>query len=91
VKDTGIGILPEEQGKIFKRFYRVDKSRSKETGGVGLGLNIAGWVVRAHGGRIEVASALNQGSTFTVALPLGPNVCGVSLLQLQTKGPDGHG
>jgi len=78
VKDTGIGILPEEQDKIFKRFYRVDKSRSKETGGVGLGLNIAGWVVRAHGGRIEVASALNQGSTFTVTLPLGPNVCGMS-------------
>jgi heavy metal sensor kinase len=69
IKDTGIGIHKEEQEKIFKRFYRVDKSRSKETGGVGLGLSIAGWIAHAHHGRIEVQSELNQGSTFTVYLP----------------------
>jgi heavy metal sensor kinase len=70
VQDTGIGIPQEEQEKIFKRFYRVDKSRSKETGGVGLGLNIAEWIAQAHHGRIECKSELNQGSTFTVYLPL---------------------
>ena len=70
VQDTGIGIPQEEQEKIFKRFYRVDKSRSKETGGVGLGLNIAEWIAQAHHGRIEVNSELNKGSTFTVYLPI---------------------
>jgi heavy metal sensor kinase len=73
IRDTGIGIPKEEQDKIFKRFYRVDKSRSKESGGVGLGLNIAEWIARAHHGRIEVESVLNQGSTFTVYLSLPPN------------------
>lgn len=70
IKDTGIGIPKEEHAKIFKRFYRVDKSRSKETGGVGLGLSIAGWIANAHHGRIEVESELNQGSTFIVYLPI---------------------
>jgi heavy metal sensor kinase len=70
IRDTGIGIPKEEQEKIFKRFYRVDKSRSRETGGVGLGLSIAEWIVHAHHGRIEVESELNQGSTFTVFLPI---------------------
>ncbi len=70
VQDTGIGISKDEQGKIFRRFYRVDKSRSRETGGVGLGLSIAEWIAQAHHGRIEVESVLDQGSTFTVYLPL---------------------
>jgi len=70
VTDTGVGIPEEEQESIFKRFYRVDKSRSKETGGVGLGLSIAEWIVHAHRGRIEVDSELNKGSTFTVYLPI---------------------
>jgi len=70
IKDTGIGIPEEERERIFKRFYRVDKSRSRETGGVGLGLSIAEWIVQAHHGRIEVDSELNQGSTFTVYLPI---------------------
>jgi heavy metal sensor kinase len=70
VKDTGIGIPQEEQKKIFKRFYRVDKSRSKETGGVGLGLSIAEWIAHAHHGRIEVDSEFQKGSTFTVYLPI---------------------
>jgi heavy metal sensor kinase len=70
VADTGIGIPHKEQEKIFKRFYRIDKSRSKESGGVGLGLSIAEWVVHAHRGRIEVESEVNKGSIFTVYLPL---------------------
>jgi heavy metal sensor kinase len=70
VKDTGIGIPKEEQQNIFKRFYRVDKSRSRDSGGVGLGLSIAEWIARAHHGRIEVDSESNRGSTFTVYLPL---------------------
>jgi len=70
VIDTGMGIPKEEQEKIFKRFYRLDKSRSRETGGVGLGLSIAEWIVHAHHGKIEVKSEPNQGSTFTVYLPL---------------------
>ena len=70
VKDTGIGISKEEQENIFKRFYRVDKSRSKETGGVGLGLSIAEWIAHVHHGRIEVESELNKGSTFIVYLPI---------------------
>jgi len=70
VDDTGMGISKEEQGNIFMRFYRVDKSRSRETGGTGLGLNIADSIARAHRGRIEVVSELNRGSSFTVWLPV---------------------
>ncbi len=70
IKDTGMGIPREEQANIFKRFYRVDKSRSKDTGGVGLGLSIAQWIAHAHHGRIEVDSELNKGSTFTLYLPI---------------------
>jgi heavy metal sensor kinase len=70
VADTGIGIPKEEQENIFKRFYRVDKSRSKETGGVGLGLSIVEWIAHAHHGKIEVQSFLGEGSTFIVTLPL---------------------
>jgi signal transduction histidine kinase len=70
VSDTGIGIPREEQTKIFKRFYRVDKSRSRETGGVGLGLSIAEWIAHAHRGRIEVISTPARGSTFVVILPI---------------------
>jgi len=70
IRDTGIGIPKEEQENIFKRFYRVDKSRSRETGGVGLGLSIAQWIAQAHHGRIEVESDPGRGSTFIVYLPI---------------------
>jgi heavy metal sensor kinase len=70
IRDTGVGISKEEQEKIFKRFYRVDRSRSKETGGVGLGLSIVEWIVHAHHGRIDINSELDKGSTFTVYLPI---------------------
>jgi two-component system OmpR family sensor kinase len=70
VKDSGIGISKEEQPKIFDRFYRVDKARTREHGGSGLGLSIAKLIAEQHNGRIEVESDLNQGSTFSVYLPL---------------------
>ena len=70
VKDTGMGISKREKDKIFKRFYRADKSRSRETGGTGLGLSIAEWIAHVHHGVIEVESELNVGSTFVVRLPV---------------------
>ena len=71
VSDTGPGIPQEEQQKIFERFYRMERSRSKETGGTGLGLAIVKHVVQRHGGTVEVQSALGEGTTFTVQLPRG--------------------
>jgi two-component system phosphate regulon sensor histidine kinase PhoR len=71
VRDTGIGIAQEQQKRIFERFYRVDRARSRNTGGTGLGLSIVKHIVEAHGGSVELESALNAGSTFTVRLPIG--------------------
>ncbi|MED4923841.1 ATP-binding protein, partial [Anoxybacillus geothermalis] len=69
VKDTGIGIPPEDIGRIFDRFYRVDKTRSRQQGGHGLGLSIAKWIVEAHGGTIHVHSQIGKGTEFLVRLP----------------------
>lgn len=69
VSDTGIGIPDEEQERIFERFYRVDKARSRAAGGTGLGLSIVRHLVELHGGVISVQSTPGAGSTFTVALP----------------------
>jgi two-component system, OmpR family, phosphate regulon sensor histidine kinase PhoR len=69
VRDTGQGIPAEAIPRIFERFYRVDKGRSREQGGTGLGLAIVKHIVRAHRGRIEVESAPGEGSTFRVWLP----------------------
>ena len=68
VSDTGIGIAPEDQEKVFDRFYRVDKARSREMGGNGLGLAIAQEIVELHHGSIAIDSALGQGTTFLVTL-----------------------
>ncbi len=70
VKDTGIGIPKKEIPKIFDRFYRVDKSRSRELGGSGLGLAICKWIVELHHGEIHVKSRANHGTQFEVVLPL---------------------
>ncbi|OUO60053.1 two-component sensor histidine kinase [Collinsella sp. An271] len=69
VEDTGIGIAPEEQDKIFERFYRVDKSRSKARGGTGLGLAIVKHAAMFHDATISVDSTLGEGTTITVRFP----------------------
>jgi two-component system OmpR family sensor kinase len=69
VKDTGIGIPPEDLPHIFDRFYRVDKARSRRIGGAGLGLSIVKGIATSHGGDVEVASAPGEGTTFKVRLP----------------------
>ena len=69
VADTGKGIGKEHLGKIFERFYRGDKARSREEGGTGLGLAIADWIVKSHRGTIKVESTPGQGTTFRVLLP----------------------
>ena len=70
IKDTGIGIPALEFEHIFDRFYQVDKSRDKGSKGVGLGLSICQWIVKAHHGKIELESAVGEGSRFIVSLPL---------------------
>ena len=70
VQDTGVGIAPADQARIFDRFYRLEPDRSRRTGGSGLGLSIAQAIAQAHHGSIQVRSELGKGSTFTVRLPL---------------------
>jgi signal transduction histidine kinase len=71
ITDTGIGMAPEVQERIFEKFYRAREAREVEAQGLGLGLSLVQELVQAHGGRVEVQSAPGQGSTFRVALPLG--------------------
>lgn len=70
VSDTGIGIPPAEQDRIFERFYRVDTARSRETGGTGLGLSLVRHAVQRGDGSIKLTSVVGEGSTFRVSLPL---------------------
>jgi two-component system phosphate regulon sensor histidine kinase PhoR len=69
VQDTGIGIPKEDQPRLFERFYRVDKARSREMGGTGLGLAIVKHLVLAHNGRVSVESEPGRGSTFSFVIP----------------------
>lgn len=73
VADTGIGLSPADQARVFERFYRVDKARSREVGGTGLGLSIVKNTVASLGGEVAVQSELGRGSTFTVRLPCLPS------------------
>jgi two-component system phosphate regulon sensor histidine kinase PhoR len=69
VKDSGPGIAAEHLPRLSERFYRVDRSRSRETGGTGLGLAITKHVMQRHGGELRIESVLGQGATFTLCLP----------------------
>jgi two-component system, OmpR family, phosphate regulon sensor histidine kinase PhoR len=68
VIDTGPGIAPEHLPRLTERFYRVDRSRSRDTGGTGLGLAIAKHVAQRHGGELKVSSVVGQGSAFTLTI-----------------------
>lgn len=70
VRDQGVGIAQEHLPRLFERFYRVDKARSREHGGTGLGLAIVKHIALVHGGRVDVCSKVNEGSTFTIYLPV---------------------
>ncbi|MDQ0430505.1 two-component system phosphate regulon sensor histidine kinase PhoR [Planomicrobium stackebrandtii] len=70
VEDQGIGIESSEIGRLFERFYRVDRARSRNSGGTGLGLSIVKHLIEAHHGKVEVDSAVGVGTTFTIYLPL---------------------
>lgn len=70
VTDTGIGIPTEDQQRIFERFYRVDRGRSRDKGGTGLGLSIVKHIAQSHSGTVEVESLIEKGSTFTIRIPL---------------------
>ena len=76
VEDNGIGIAKEDLNRIFERFYRVDKARSRQLGGTGLGLSIVKHIVLAHKGNVEVRSRVNRGSVFCVIFPTAPDSVG---------------
>ena len=76
VADTGHGIAPDDLGRVFERFYRVDAARSRTTGGTGLGLAIVKHVCASHGGECVVWSNPGDGSTFTLRLPAYPDESG---------------
>jgi len=90
VKDTGIGIPPEELPRLFERFHRVEQARGRSNEGSGIGLALVAELVALHGGEISVESRLNVGSTFTVSVPLGTAHLPAGQLQLAPPdAPDG--
>ena len=70
VADEGVGIPAEDLPRIFERFYRADRARSRELGGTGLGLSIVKHIAQLHGGRVEAESIIDQGTTISVILPI---------------------
>jgi signal transduction histidine kinase len=75
VSDTGIGIAEADLANVFERFYRADKARTRESGGVGLGLSIGRWITEVHAGTIEVHSTPGRGSIFQIRFPIA-NISG---------------
>jgi signal transduction histidine kinase len=73
VLDSGPGIPSEHAEKVFERFYRIDKARSRAEGGAGLGLSIVQWAVSAHGGTVELKQDTESGCAFVIHLPLEPS------------------
>ncbi|MGA2354984.1 MAG: ATP-binding protein [Terriglobales bacterium] len=86
VRDSGIGIAEQDQSKIFERFYRVDKARSRELGGAGIGLAIAEWIVQQHHGSIAIQSSIDNGSSFIVSVPLQTNSATVNIRTAHCSG-----
>ncbi len=87
VADTGIGIQPEDLGRVFVRFWRADAARSRATGGLGVGLAMVKEIVERHGGRIAVESTPGAGSVFTIRLPLAPAPRARTPLRIGRAGP----
>jgi two-component system sensor histidine kinase SenX3 len=91
VADQGIGIEPKDLDRIFERFYRADKARSRDTGGTGLGLAIVRHIAVNHGGRVDVTSTVGVGSTFTLRLPARPPEADLPLppgVEIDAEGSD---
>jgi two-component system phosphate regulon sensor histidine kinase PhoR len=86
VSDDGIGLAPEDQPRIFERFYRVDRSRSREMGGTGLGLSIVKHAIQGQGGSVDVESELGKGSKFIIRLPALAPTDGQSPARASTSG-----
>ena len=72
MRDSGPGLTPDEAEQVFERFHRLDTSRARSSGGVGLGLSIVAAVAEAHGGTAEARPTAGGGATFVVTIPLGP-------------------
>lgn len=88
VRDTGPGIASEHLARVFERFYRVDKARSREVGGTGLGLAIVKHLARLHGGEADVRSEVGEGSEFIIRIPVGPAVDAVNAVDPPSEAPE---
>jgi len=88
VEDNGIGIADDEQQRIFERFYRIDRARSRDQGGTGLGLSIVKHVAQSHKGSVSIASKPGQGTIFTVRIPYNHVAPVLSRASLQSKSPE---
>ena len=87
VQDTGIGLTPEEAKMVFSRFWRADAGRSREHGGLGVGLAVVKEIVDRHGGWVQVEGKPNQGATFTIHIPLYNEATAKSRARSRDKKP----